>query len=239
MAYPTVILTEGGADDKFVGQLIEQNKLGGENFHIHKPNNKNEFGGVTNFWRQIQSIRIESAPFTLRNAKALVIIADNDNSPQGRFNEVRKQIEKANEGASQNDLFGVPVKHREPTQQSSTLPPVHILMIPWENEPGCLESLCIQSANSKTYSSQISCVEAFAKCVGADEWMDADGKNQNVARTAKFRVQSLLTSICADPYAPLKCAWNTDKSPGDIFLMDSPTHLKIVDFLRTFINPPA
>jgi hypothetical protein len=230
MAFPVAILTEGSADDIFIGKLIEENGLEQGKFYI-PPFPQNEIGGLFNFWRKIQSIRSTSAPYILRKSKAMVIIADNDNNPKDRFDEVKNQIQIANQKAKPEDLFGIPKEPREAAQKSITLPPVYILMLPWDNVNGCLETLCIQSANKAKYKTQLDCAEQFAGCVGAEKWVEPSNGLPDIARESKFRVKSILASICNDPYTPFNSAWNPKKSPMDIFLLKDAVFSQIINFL--------
>jgi hypothetical protein len=226
-AMPIVILTEGEADDAFIKKLIEDNGLGVENFIIRKVN---QDGGCTNFWKRIRSIRTTTEPMILRNCEAVVIIADNDGSPAEQFAAIRNQIEMANQGVVADDLFGIPLTPLVAARQSLSLPPVIVLMLPWGNEPGCLETVCLSSMNPD-YAPQLACVDEIFQCVGAGAW--------SATMQAKFRVQCLLSSICTgDPYTHLKYAWKVDADkgrPGNIFLTNNSACQKIVDFLRSFI----
>ena len=220
---PIVILTEGEADDAFIKKLIEDNGLGIENFIIRN-------GGCTKFWSRIRSIRTASEPMVLRNCQAMVIIADNDNSPGDQFDIIRNQIVIANQGVSADDLFGIPQNPLVSARQSLSLPPIYILMLPWGNEAGCLETLCLSSINPD-YSPQVACVDDIFQCVGAGAW--------STTMQAKFRVQCLLSSICdGDPYTHLKFAWKVDADkgrPGNIFLTNNPACQRIADFLHSLI----
>lgn len=222
---PVVILTEGEADDAFVKKLIEDNGLGIGNFIIREVHGD---GGNTNFWKRIKTIRTASQPMVLRNCEAMVIIADNDDSPADQFELIRNQIEIANEGAVADDLFGVPQNPLIPARQSLSLPPVYILMLPWGNEAGCLETLCLSAINP-AYAHHITCVDDIFKCVGAGAW--------STTMQAKFRVQCLLSSICTgDPYTHLKFAWKVDVDkgrPGNICLTNNAACQRISDFLRS------
>ena len=225
---PIVILTEGEADDAFIKKLIEENNLGLENFILREVRND---GGCTNFGKRIRSIRTVSEPMVLRDCGAIVIIADNDDDPAEQFLVIRNQIEIANEGAVADDLFGVPINPLVAARQSLSLPPLYILMLPWSNEAGCLETLCLAAMNPD-YAPQLACVDEIFQCVGASAW--------STTMQSKFRVQCLLSSICnGDPYTHLKYAWKVDHDkgrPGNIFLTNNAACQRITDFLRSLIT---
>lgn len=224
---PIVILTEGEADDAFIKKLIENNGLDIGNFIIREVHGD---GGCTKFWNRIRSIRTASEPTVLRNCDAIVIIADNDDSPAEQFAIIRNQIEISNQGAVADDLFGIPQNPLVAARQSLSLPPVYILMLPWGNEAGCLETICLSAINPD-YAHHVTCVDDIFRCVGAGAW--------SATMQAKFRVQCLLSSICTgDPYTHLKFAWKVDADkgrPGNIFLTNNLACQRIADFLRALI----
>jgi hypothetical protein len=228
----TVIFTEGHADDAFIEKLIEVNGFRVENFIIKKYNQKQgEAPGCGGFEKRISNIRTATQP-PLRQSRAIIIIADNDDSPAERFAEIKVQIEKANANRDASDLFGVPDEPLKAARQSLSLPPVHILMIPWNNQPGCLETLCLSSLDPR-YASNLKCVEDIVKCVGADKWKPS--------MLAKFRVQCLLSSIFdQSPATHLRYAWDVDVDKGrpadkfPIFPLNGEAFKPIVDFLQGF-----
>jgi hypothetical protein len=232
MSYPVVILTEGTADDICINKIIEENGLGKDKFHIPKFD-QGKFGGITNFHLKISSIRSTIEPYTLSESRAMVIVADNDNNPKAQFEKVCGQIMLANKNRSPAESFGVPQKPREAARQSLTLPPLYVLMLPWDGEEGCLETLCLYSANKTRYKTELDCVERFSDCVGSKNWIDAK-KLPDVSRKAKFHVKSILTSICEDPYTPFHCSWNPEKSPMDIFQLKNAAFSNVIGFLAQF-----
>lgn len=233
MPAPTVILTEGLADDILISNLIEASGLDKNKFSI-PTFDQSKIGGTSNFWRKIRSIRSRVDPYILRESKAIILIADNDHNPEGQFKEIQAQITEANKGEKPDDLFGIPKKPREGAQQSISLPPLFILMLPWDGETGCLETICIQSANKPKYKHELDCVEQFAGSIGTEKWVEPSKGLHDIARSSKFRVKSLLNCICTDPYTPFHSAWNPKKSPMDIFVLKDNAWTRIVEFFKTF-----
>ena len=233
MPAPTVILTEGLADDIFIENLIGCSGLDKNKFFV--PHfDQSKFGGISNFWKKIRSIRSTTEPYFLKTSKAIIIIADNDHNPEGQFKEIQNQIVEANKDEKPDELFGIPQRPRESAQQSTSIPPIFVLMLPWDNENGCLETICIQSANKPKYKHELECVEQFAGSIGTEKWVEPSKGLHDIARSSKFRVKSLLTCICTDPYTPFHSAWNPKKSPMDIFDLKDTAWTKIVEFLKTF-----
>jgi hypothetical protein len=231
---PAVIFTEGDADNAFFKELIKVHALGVENFIIRKADPKlGESPGIGSFTKRLRNIRTDSTNPVIRNSRAIIIIADNDAAPDAQFDRIVNQINEANRDA--DDLFGIPIERLKPYQGSQSLPPIHILMLPWDKDAGCLETLCLAALNPKYADIPLKCVEEIVKCVGANKW--------SVSMLAKFKVQCLLTSIFDEsPYTHLLYAWdvNADKGrPADkfpVFQLNHPVFTPIAEFLKSFTD---
>jgi hypothetical protein len=83
-------------------------------------------------------------------------------------------------------------------------------MIPWDNEDGCLETLCLGAVNQK-YKHQLDCADALVKCNEAAKW--------DIAKRSKLKMRGFLSGVCrGDPNTGLRYAWSTENGrPGDIF----------------------
>ena len=228
---PAVVLTEGAADVKFISTLIESNGLNSNEF-VFPVFDEYTRGGVQNLNFKIRDVRSSSDP-SIRKSSAVIIVADNDNAPKRRFDAVVLEINKANEG--ETELFGVPDKPRVPAQNSQSLPPVHILMVPWDDEVGCMETLCIQSADESKFSKEIKCSENFANCMEIENWKEGDSGLPDIARQAKFRVKSIMACVCPDPYTPTHMAWHPPKCPP-VFQLRNPKLARVVEYLRSFMH---
>jgi hypothetical protein len=118
----------------------------------------------------------------------LVIAADNDGVPSQKFKAVVDQIKDAED-------YAIPTRPRE-VARKPPLPAVTILMMPWDQELGNLETLCYRAAESER-AETAKCVEKFVKCVGANDW--------EVAQLAKLRIRCLIASSCpTDPNTSLQ-----------------------------------
>jgi hypothetical protein len=97
-------------------------------------------------------------------------------------------------------------------------------MLPWDNELGCLETLCLQAVNKK-YEKEMQCVIKQSECVGINDWPPQ--------KQSKMILRCLLSSVCkSEPNTPLTRAWSTDSGrPGDIFPLDHPAFNPIAEFL--------
>jgi len=200
-----IILYEGVEDKGFLDALLEV--LGIKNkFALHP-----DCGGKDKFKQLLDALVIPKHA-------AIIIVADNDGNPNEAFKNIQKQIGDSG--------FSIPTKPRE-IAITAGLSPVSVLMLPWDGEDGCLETLCLSAANPK-YAAQLACADALVKCAG-DGWP--------VSHKSKLRMRGFLSSICrSNPNTSLQYAWKTDNGrPGDIFpLKDVAVYQKISEYFKSF-----
>jgi|GEM_PF-708943 hypothetical protein len=221
--YQTLVITEGSADDVLLELLILRNHL--ENrILLYKGEPKGSPGFVGSLEGLITVSEISGQPFDISKIRTVVVVADNDNTPENNFKELQKYITNINKRSLRGE-YGVPSRSWE-IGKGKKLPDVAIMMLPEEGQKGSIESLCLAALNKGKYKNQSDCVDNFVGCIGADKW--------NVPQNLKIRVQSLLSSICeGDPYTSLRYAWSNDKKrPGDIFDLDSKAFKPIVEYLK-------
>jgi hypothetical protein len=200
-----IILFEGEEDRSFLAELLKVLGLH-EKLEFHK-----QCGGKDKFKKILEGLVIS-------NRKAIIIVADNDGDPAGAFKNIQRQIGEAG--------FTIPPKQRE-TVETPNLPPLSVLMIPWDNDSGCLETLCLSAANPD-YKNQLDCADNLVKCAGAEKWP--------IAKRAKLRMRGFLSAVCkSDPNTGLRYAWSTDERPGDIFpLKGVVAYNQIAEYLKGF-----
>jgi len=133
--------------------------------------------------------------------EAIIIVADNDGDPETAFRNIQRQINAAG--------FTVPSKPREMVA-SAGLSPLAVLMIPWDEDAGCLETLCFSAVNAR-YNRELACAQDLVRCAGADRW--------DIAKKSKLKMRGFLSAVCkSDPNTGLRYAWGTvNGRPGDIF----------------------
>jgi hypothetical protein len=216
---PVIFITEGDTDDSFLRYLLEFHQISGWYFK-KRPKGK-DCGGIKYFREQLKSLRTPVE--RNKNYGEILLIADNDTG--NGFEAAREEIRQANLDSPAEDQFGLPNAPRTAARQSQSLPPVSILMLPWDNEAGCLETLCLRATNQK-YSREKECAEGIIECIRATDL--------EIHKKSKLILRCLLSSICkSDPNTGLVYAWSTENSrPGDIFPLDCPTFKPIVDYLR-------
>jgi len=152
------------------------------------------------------------------NCKLLLVVGDNDDKAQLKFDNIRKALKKAKVPAPNNPL--------EVLKWTTDDLRVAIMMLPFDNAfnstKGCLETLLLESAQSKN-PANASCIPAFEACVGANAW-------PNDSHIDKFRLRALLASLFKDdPNFGLQYALNPKY---DVIPLNHNAFDGIVDYLK-------
>lgn len=164
---PRAILCEGPSDEAFFRALISARGL--PEFSIRNCADADEAGkgGIDKFGKLLESIPGFGSFYDL---KEILIIADGDTDPRRNFDRVARQIAQAAPEASPTPSYGVPSQHLERAIGSPAN--IAVMIVPWIDDPGNLESLCLRSAIAAA-PAVAGCVDAFFGCVEADKWSDA------------------------------------------------------------------
>lgn len=213
-----VLLCEGVRDKAFFRHLISERKL--PDFRITYPNEKSdpskpsEGGGRSGFHSALVGFRAASE---WTGAEAILIASDSDDDPPGSFREVQNQIDKAK--------YLVPAKPLQVARGSGSVPVV-VLMLPWENEIGSLDTLCLPTMYN-AWPAGGKCLDEFCECAEVATW-------RSQTKQGKLRVQVLLSAMCpSDPNTTLRYAWSGDGRGNPVPLSHS-SFDRVVDFLRKF-----
>ncbi len=156
--------------------------------------------------------------------EAIIIAADNDDNPGRSFGNVQQLISNTAE-ISPGRRYAVP---SAPLQKAEAGPAVVVMMIPWADVPGALDTLCIGSASAKRPAIG-QATDVFASACGVD-----DAHGWSITKQGKMKLRSLIAAAHKDdPYLPPAYVWgdNTDLVPLDHGAFD-----QIADFLRDFEN---
>ena len=199
---PTLILGEGPQDEAFFTNLITQHRLTG--FDTGCVGGKDVFGEV------LGGLRLDR---DFRNISCILLVSDNDDDPASAFDGICRQIRDAGG-------YGIPPQPLTPATASDH-PSVIVMMLPWVDQRGCLETLCYPAAVAA--STDISqCVETYASCVRADSW--------GITRRSKMLLACMLATACkSDPNTGLRYAWNR---PENLIPLDNPCFDPVVTFLH-------
>ena len=151
---PRHILCEGLSDAYFLRALIEDRGL--PEYSFGWPTQEtNKAAGVAGYFHYLNG-------FLPRSGTALVtrllVVADNDDDHGAQFSLVQSQMVKA----------GLPDPVAPGEVKVSGARHVSVFMFPATGQPGCMESLVLQSW--KPTESQRECVQAFEACTGVNGW---------------------------------------------------------------------
>ena len=154
LTLPRLIVCEGAADEAFLRALVQQRGLPALSIRHPGDLDTGGRGGIDKLGWLLAGIRAWKGFSAVTD---LLIVADNDTDPDGNFARVSQQLATAGYPAP-----AAPLASAEGPGQ----PRVRVLMLPWADEPGTLEGLCLGPARAAT-PGIASCVDAFAACVRA------------------------------------------------------------------------
>jgi uncharacterized protein DUF3226 len=175
--FPRLLICEGEKDKLFFHHFIEVRKL--PRFHIRAAGGKDRIGLT------IENYKIEPKS-NFPSIGSILIVVDNDDDPQSRFDRVCEQINEVFPGTAAD----------KPLKKSKKSPFCTVLMVPWENEHGTLEQLVHGAARAASGKSHSSAVDNFLATVQAYKW-------ESKSRYAKAWLRSSLAVRCTDPFVPL------------------------------------
>jgi hypothetical protein len=198
-AGPRAIVCEGRADEAFFRALITARQL--PEFEIKNTGDAdpNQRGGIDKFGLLLQGIPSWRGFDQLTD---ILLVADNDEKPADNFRRVRDQIAAVTPFGLPAVRYTVP---NSPLERTTGTPTICILMIPWADAAGNLESLCLQSAMDAAPAMAL-CVDAFATCTTAGTWPE-------VSRLSQMKLRSILAARHkSNPFIGIGRVWNEDAS---------------------------
>jgi hypothetical protein len=172
----TLILCEGVEDKSFLRALCITN--GAPYYWIEEADGRDKFRLV------LSRIYLEKTD-NWQNLRDVVLIADNDDDPDGNFRNICKQVEEFTQGTAPT----------RPQLRTGSSPSYSIFMIPKPGVKGNLECLCAESAHhaSKKKGHLVNDILAMA---GGDSW--------GPSRYGKAWLRSNLAIRCEDPFVTLR-----------------------------------
>lgn len=216
---PWVILCEGARDGAFFRHLIRERGL--PHFEVTYPTENTlegeriETGGRQGFSLALRGFRAGTRWMDL---SAILIASDNDDDPTRSFREVQQQIVDAGG-------YAVPQEPLKVARMSSSVPIV-VMMLPWLEERGSLDTLCLQPMYDKWLAGK-QCLDGFCECTGVNTWT-------SVSKSSKLRVQVLLSAMCpSDPNTTLRYAWSGE-GRGEPIPLQHQALDRVAGFLRDF-----
>jgi len=166
---PRLIICEGHSDHGVLLAVSRAFDLSGAQLHVAR--------GRGNFSRPLRAARVQGY-------KAILLVSDNDDDPADSWKEVCAQIREAG--------YEVPAGPRAAVVDQNGGPSLRVLMIPWDNVKGAIETLCLPAMES-LFADKVKCVDEFCRCADIDKkWGDTP---RSIAR-----VECLLA--CTQERAP-------------------------------------
>jgi hypothetical protein len=96
------------------------------------------------------------------------------------------------------------------------------MMMPAENEPGQLETLCLRAIRD-AWPQQFQCAEKYAECAGIGDW--------NPGKQERAKLRALVSHICKkDPNSSLTHLWHDGRE------LVIPLNNACFDVIARFLN---
>ncbi len=207
-----ILIAEGLHEDSFFKALARARGLPAFNI----PNReKGEPTGNGSFTSRLTALHIASAPEFV-NAAYVLVVADNAACPERLFSQIAGDIVRSR-------CWSKPNGPRERVESTEGLPPLYLLMLPWDDDKGCLETLCYTAAASN-YPVAADCVTKYIRCASLSV--------RPIEKLDKIRIRCLISAICEDdPNTTLQYAWSGDCP--DMIPLDHHCFDKIVAWIKT------
>jgi hypothetical protein len=187
---PKLIICEGPSDVAFLRALMKHRRMPDCCIRHTGDSDDSSCGGIDKFDRALLGMRSWRG---FSNITDILLVADNDLSPDANFQNVRAQIERAN-------YYEIP---DGPLQKKGTNPSITVLMIPRTGESGNLESLCLEAAVAAN-NDLATHVDEFARQSGVSSW-------EEITLIGKMKLRSLMSVRCKpDPFVTLGRIWAMD-----------------------------
>ena len=188
----------------FFTKLISDRKL--PNFNIINAK------GRCDFSEKLKGLR-------LQKQNAILIVADNDNNPAQLFSEVQNQIRISNRNGTGYPIPNKPMEIAKVDGQ----PAILIMMIPWVDTSGCLETLLLPVWQREKKEIK-TCVDDFLTCTETAKW--------EIQKRDKTAIQCFIAgSNSDDPNKSLRHLLESDKNP---LPMDASEFDNIANTLKNF-----
>ena len=207
-----LIVGEGQGDAAFVRYLCATRKIDISNFQIE------DAGGTGKFEAYISGLRFRPK-FDL--TKGLLIVGDNDDSPDENFSNIQNHLKKGK--------LPRPAQRLQVAKHTADGLAVVVMMLPYTSGGGAtrgsLETLLLKSVND-SYPAIGTCIDTYRGCI------PAKGRTNN--QEDKFRLRCFLTALWVDePNISLQYAVSPSKELIDL---NHECFNEVAAFLRGFAN---
>lgn len=206
-----LILCEGSGDKAFFKELIRKRQL--PDFQVQFPLREEDgTGGWTKYGRFLRDQKVNEG--FRQNVKAIIITADNDDDPPGRFQEISRQIRQAGYNAPNQPLE---------LSRAQGQPDLVVMMLPTDGASGCLEHSLLRAAYSKWNIENA--IDNYIGQTPANRWLPN--------KQAKARMQCLIATTCMqNPNTPLSFLW--DRAEDYHIPVDHGSFNDLANFLNGF-----
>jgi len=190
-----LIVGEGESDLKFFQAFCVKNGIGRFQYAFTgmrglRPSGEYEASGFDMFKEYLNAFGRTS---DFQKVTDIVLACDSGDRPTTNPNEKYKSLRKMIASARFGDP---PMAYQPPTAANvvvpvgGPIPRVHILVLPWNDQSGGLETLCLQAARAAGGTESVrvmTCVDAFSNCVNVAPL--------NHERQGKFKLQSFISGM--------------------------------------------
>lgn len=206
-----LLLCEGPDDAAFFREFISSRGL--PDFRIeHNGTRSDPRGGHSKF---VNGLRAHFELHGNKRFKEVVLVADADENPGTRFAEVRDQVEKY-----------FKFSPSAPRARAKGPPGVTVLLMPWDDEPGNLESACVDAAMSAD-SAMASHVHNFASVANVDKW-------RSETRQKEMKLRANLAARCErNPFVSLRDVF-VEPAYRSLIPLSDKSFDRLADFFRGF-----
>ncbi len=191
LTLPHLIVCEGAADEAFLRALCKHRELAEVSIRHPGDVDRGGRGGLDKLGWLLRGIGTWRG---FEQVTDILVVADNDTDPAANFARVRHQVANAGYPAPETPLAVAEGVVQDLPRR------LRILMLPWADRPGSLETLCLGPARAAE-PALADCADAFAACARAA------GRDQG-ARRDQFLLRVLLAAgHPPDPRLGLGLVW--------------------------------
>jgi uncharacterized protein DUF3226 len=207
---PCLIIGEGVHDEAFLRHLLQNRNILG--CQVGFPSRENSSSdGRGGFGEVLSGLRVR---LDFKNIRVVILVSDNDEDPVASFSKIKAQITEAGG-------FSVPTKPLE-VVGTADHPDLVTVMLPWTNQIGCLETLCLP-ATLEAWPNIEPCIEEYSRCTDIGTWP--------ISKQSKMQLRCLFAAACkTDPNTSLTYAWS--RNPP-LIPLGHRSFDQLAEFLRT------
>lgn len=208
-----MIIGEGTADSEFLKALIAERSLTGLQV-ARAAQDKTHFG------RRLEAIKLVEG---FGQVETIVLVRDSNGDADAAFRETVAQIRK------DTTDYASPAAPLKPSAKGAKAPRIVVLLIPWSDREGALESLLLEAIEPHH--------EEIAKRM-ADTLAVSPTRDCNVSKRAKSRMSCIVAAVCIeDPSCAVSWLWKEEK--GMRHYLASGKLDQVVAYLRAWGENPS